>query len=430
LNNVISFAGIFILIAFCWAISSNRRMVNWKTVASGVGIQIAFALLVFVVPGGSSVFLFLNDLVVKMLDGVSAGSRFVFGRLALPPGAVDASGQESLGFFIAFQALPTIIFFASLMGLLYYVGLLPRLIKLFSRIFTRIMGISGAESLCAASNIFVGVESATTVRPYIERMTRSELCTMLSVGMGTIASSVMGFYVFILQAKFPTIAGHLISASVLSAPAAIVVSKMLVPEEGKPVTLGVDVEPEYDRDSTAIESVIKGANDGLKLVFGIVALLIALIGLVTIADTLLIWIGGLIGAGDKLSLESILGYVAYPFTLAIGVPQADAMEIARLIGERMVVTEVKAYQDLAVLMAEGRLTDPRSAVIATYALCGFAHVASMAIFVGGISAIVPSRLKDISGLGFRALIAATIACLMTAAVAGTFYTSTSVIFGG
>lgn len=430
MHNLTSFAGIFIIIAFCWAISANRRMVRWKTVASGIALQIVFALLVFVVPGGSSVFLFLNDLVVKMLDGASAGSRFVFGRLALPPGAVDASGQESMGFFLAFQALPTIIFFSSLMALLYYIGLLPRLIKLFSRVFTRFMGISGAESLCAASNVFVGVESATTVRPYIERMTRSELCTMLSVGMGTIASSVMGFYVFILQGQFPTIAGHLISASVLSAPAAIVVSKMLVPEDGRPVTLGMDVEPEYDRDSTAIESVIKGANDGLKLVFGIVALLIALIGLVTLADSLLVWIGGSLGMGDKLSLESVLGYVAYPFTLAIGVPQPDAMEVARLIGGRMVVTEVKAYQDLAVLMSEGRLTEPRSAVIATYALCGFAHVASMAIFVGGISAIVPSRMRDVSGLGVRALIAATLACLMTAAVAGTFYSKTSVIFGG
>lgn len=428
--NLVSLAGIFVLIGFCWAISSNRRMVNWKTVASGIALQMGFGLLVFVVPGGSSVFLFLNDLVVSMLDGASAGARFVFGSLALPPGAVDASGQKSMGFFLAFQALPTIIFFASLMSLLYYIGLLPRLISAFSGIFTRVMGISGAESLCAASNIFVGVEAATTVRPYIERMTRSELCTVLSVGMGTIASSVMGFYVFILQGQFPTIAGHLISASVLSAPAAIVVSKLLVPEDGRPVTLGLNVEAAYERDSTAIESVIKGANDGLKLVFGIVALLIALIGLVSITDGLLIWLGGLMGMGGGLSLESLLGYAAYPFTLAIGVPPADAMEIARLIGERVVVTEVKAYQDLAVLMSEGALSDPRSAVIATYALCGFAHVASMAIFVGGISAIVPSRMKDISALGARALIAATLACLMTAAVAGAFYSKASIIFGG
>ncbi len=261
-------------------------------------------------------------------------------------------------------------------------------------------------------------------------MTRSELCTVLTAGMATIASNVLALYVFILKGQFPTIAGHLVSASILSAPAAIVMSKVLLPETEKPVTLGVEVKPHYERESSIMEAIINGANAGLKLIFGIVALLIAFLGILALFDSGLGWLGEFVGIKTELSFTVILGYVFYPFALVIGVPSADAMEVAKLIGERVVATEVKSYQDLAVLLSDGALKEPRSAFLATYALCGFAHVASLAIFVGGIAALVPERTKDLSGVGFRALLAATLACLMTAAVAGTFYTQGSILLGG
>jgi CNT family concentrative nucleoside transporter len=426
--NAISFAGVFVLMGIAWLFSERRGVVNWRVVGWGVGLQMLFASFLFLVPAGRTAFLAVNVGVVRLLDSASAGTQFLFGRLALPPGARDATGQESLGFILAFQALPTIVFFASLMAVLYHIGLMPWLIRQFSRLFTRLMRISGAESLCAASNIFVGVESAVTVRPYLARMTRSELATVLTVGMATVASSVLALYVFILRLTFPTIAGHLVSASILSAPAAIVMSKFLVPETGEPVTLGREVRPEGAGDSSVIEASIRGANEGLKLVLGIVALLIAFLGMVALADMLLAGAGRAAGF-EGLSLTLLLGYVFYPFALVIGVPPADALAVARLIGERVVATEVKSYQDLAELMRTGALTDPRSAFVAAYALCGFAHVASLAIFVGGVSALVPERTRDLSALGLRALVAATLACLMTASVAGTFYRAGAGLLG-
>jgi CNT family concentrative nucleoside transporter len=430
MQNLVSFSGIPVILLIAWALSTDRRTVNWRAVLWGLGIQLVFAVFIFVLPAGTTFFLFLNDVVVSLLESAGAGTRFLFGRLALPPGETGEGGESSLGFVLAFQALPTIIFFASLVSALYYTGLMPWLIKKFSSLFTRLMRISGAESLCASSNIFVGVESALTVRPYLEKMTRSELCTVLAVGMASIASNVLALYVFILKGQFPTIAGHLVSASFLSAPAAVVVAKLMVPETSTPETLGVEVEPHYEKDSSIMEAIIRGANEGMKLVLGIAALLIAFLGIVALIDSILQGAGGLVSEDLDLSLAGILGYVFYPFALIIGVPPADAMEIARLIGERTVVTEVKAYQDLAKLMADGALEHPRSAFLAAYALCGFAHVASLAIFIGGISALVPGRTRDLSALGLRALVIATLACLMTASVAGTFFSESSILLGG
>jgi CNT family concentrative nucleoside transporter len=428
--NFVSFLGIFILMAFAWAFSTNRKVINLRVILWGVGLQLLFALFIFVAPGGANVFLFINDVVIKVLDNASAGTRFVFGRLALPPGTTNEFGEESIGFILAFQALPTIIFFASLVAALYYIGVMPRLIRIFSYAFTRLMRISGAESLCASSNIFVGVESAVTIRPYLEKMTRSELCTILTVGMSSIASSMMALYGFILQGQYPTIAGHLVSASILSAPAAVVMSKLLMPETESPETLGQDIKPFYEKESSIIEAIIKGANEGMKLVLGIVALLMAFLGIVALIDSLLTGAGGLVGVKFDMSLTGLLGYLFYPFALVIGVPPADAMEVARLLGQRTVMTEVKGYQELAVLLQNGALESPRSAFLSAYALCGFAHVASLAIFVGGIAALVPKRIGDLSALGPRALVAATLACLMTAAVAGTFFRSGSILLGG
>jgi CNT family concentrative nucleoside transporter len=431
--NLISFTGIFILMGCAWLFSANRRVINWRVIVWGCLLQLLFALFIFVVPAGAEAFRFINDALVKVIDVASAGTKFIFGRLALPPGTTNEWGEKSLGFIFAVQVLPQIIFFASLMAVLYYIGLMSWIVRLFAKIFTKLMRVSGAESLCTASNIFVGIESATTIRPYLEKMTRSELCTILTAGMATIASTVLAIYILILQKQFPTIAGHLVSASFLSAPAAIIMSKIMLPETETPETLGMDVHPYYERESSLIESIINGANAGLKLAVGVVALLIAFLGLVALIDFIFtgagVRINEIAGVNIDWSLKGLLGYVFYPFTLIIGVPPADAFEISKIIGERAIVTETKSYMDLAVLISKGALRHPRSAFLATYALCGFAHVASLAIFVGGTAALVPERTSDLSAVGPRALLAATLACLMTASVAGTFFNGGSILLG-
>ncbi len=429
--NLVSFVGIFILLGLAWLFSSNRRNVNYRVIIWALVIQFIFAGFIFLVPSGSKVFLYLNDVVVKVLDSASAGSEFLFGRLALSPGKTDQYGQESLGFFLAFQALPTIIFFSALVSILYYYNIMQRVIKVFSYTFTKLMRISGAESLSAASNIFVGVESSLTIKPYLDKMTRSEICTVLTAGMATVSSNILALYVFSLQNQFPTIAGHLISASILSAPAAIVMSKLLVPEDGAPETLGTNVDPHYDKDGSLFESIINGAENGVKLIIGIVALLIAILGLVALLDLIVGGVGfhinGFIGINIDWSLKGFMGYLFYPLTLIIGVPYTDAYTISKIIGERTIVTEVVSYNDLAYAIENGLLKHPRSSIITAYALCGFAHIASMAIFVGGVAALAPSRKKDIAAMGFRALIAATLACLITACIAGVFFSSNSIL---
>ncbi len=431
--NLVSFLGIFVLAFVAWLFSSDRKTVNWRVVAWGIGLQLVFAFFVFVVPAGSRVFLFVNDVVVKVLDSAQSGARFLFGRLALAPGTTNEAGEGSLGYFLIFQGLPTIVFFAALLELLYYVGVMPFFIRLFARIFSRTMRISGAEALSVSSNIFVGVESSLVVKPHLASMTASELATIITAGMATIASTVLAVYVVFLNPLLPTIAGHLVSASIIAAPAAIVMAKLVIPEVGKPKTLGRDVQPAYGRDENVVVAIIKGANDGLKLLGGIVALLLAVLGLLALLDMVLGWAGGglnrLLGWHFEWSLKSLLGYLMYPLTACLGIPPADILPVSKLLGERAVATEVVAYQHLADLMKAGGLVSGRSAIIASYALCGFAHFASLAIFVGGTGALAPSRLKDISRVGLRALLAATLACLMTGAVAGTFYTGGSLLFG-
>lgn len=429
--NLISFAGIFVLMGLAWLFSSNKKNINFRVIIWALVIQFTFAGFIFLVPSGSKVFLYLNDVVVKILNSASAGSEFLFGRLALPPGTTDQYGQESLGFFLAFQALPTIIFFSALVSILYYYNIMQKVIKVFSTAFTRLMRISGAESLSAASNIFVGVESSLTIKPYLDRMTRSEICTVLTAGMATVSSNILALYVFSLQSQFPTIAGHLISASILSAPAAVVMSKLLIPEDETPETLGTNVDPYYEKDGSLFESIINGSENGVKLIIGIVALLIAILGLVALLDLIIggvgVHINNFMGINIDWSLKGFMGYLFYPLTLVLGVPYTDAFTVSKIIGERTIVTEVVSYNHLAYAIENGLLKDPRSSIVTAYALCGFAHVASMAIFVGGVAALAPSRKKDIAAMGFKALVAATLACLMTACIAGVFFFSGSIL---
>lgn len=431
--NILSLAGILFLSFLAWLFSPRKKIINWKVVGWGLGLQLFLAFFVFLVPAGGKIFLAVNEVVVRLLDSATAGVKFLFGRLALPPGTSSESGEASLGFILAFQALPTVVFFAALVGALYYLRVMPFIIRLFARVFTRLMKISGAEALCVSSNIFVGVESSLVVRPYLQQMTYSELGTILTAGLATIASSVLSVYVMILKSGLPTIAGHLVSASLLSAPAALVTSKLMFPETGQPLTLGLDIKPYYEKEDNLILAIINGAHSGLKLLGGIVALLLAFLGLLALLDLVLGWLGGylnqLLGWSVQWQVSSLLSYVFYPVTLVIGVNPRDAFLVARLLGERVVATELVSYQHLAEMLQSGAFHDPRSSIIASYALCGFAHMASLAIFVGGIGALAPGRLKDLSRLGFKALLAATLACLLTGAVAGVFYNGSSVLLG-
>lgn len=429
--NLVSLLGIIAMMGFGWLFSWDKKNINFRVIIWGTLFQFVFALVIFVFPAGTKIFLVLNDGVLKLIEASAAGPEFLFGRLGISPGDTNQMGEKSMGFFLAFQALPTIVFFSALMSLLYYFNILPFLIRIFARFFTRSMKISGAESLAAASNIFVGVESSLTIKPHLESMTRSELGTVLTAGMATVASNVMAIYVFSLQKTFPTIAGHLISASILSAPAAIVMAKIIMPENGTPDTMGEDIHPHYEKDSGVFEAIINGSNQGVKLIIGISALLLSVLGLVTLADMIIGGVADIISCCVKdnfnWTLRGIFGYIFYPFTLAMGVPPGDAYQVSQIIGERIIVTEVASYQDLARAISKGLIKEKRSIMIAAYALCGFAHIASLSIFIGGIAGIAPSRTADLAKVGPRALLAATLATLMTGAVAGIFFTETPIL---
>lgn len=431
-SRLISVFGFVIILLIAWSFSVNRKVINWRVIVWGVVLEILFASFIFLLPFGTQLFMVVNDLVNGVLDSATFGIRFLFGRLGLPPGTVSETGETSIGFILALQAFPTIVFFAALVGILYYLGIMQKIIRVFSLLFTKLMRISGAESLSASSNIFVGVESGLVIKPFLKTMTRSEINTILTAGMATIASSMLAVYIMMLKSDFPSIAGHLVSASIMNAPAAIIISKLLYPETETPETLGKDIKPQYEKESNIFETVINNANSGVKLIVGIAALLLAVLGLMTLVDKIFVLFGtqinSLLSMNIDWTLKGLLGYVFYPITLVIGIPINEAVEISKIIGERLIVTEVTSFKDLAVLTSTG-VVSPRTVVITTYALTGFASIASMAIFVGGFSAIAPERVKDISKLGFRALLGATLATLLTASLAGVFFSSSSILLG-
>ncbi len=425
--NLVSAGGFVILITLCWVLSSDRQRVNWKTVLVGSGLMLVLALAVFIFPPGRRFLWVVNQAVVALIGYSQSGIAFLFGPLAKAPGQ-----PGSIGFILAVQSLPTIVFFMALMALLYYLKVMPLVVRGFAWVFMRLLGTSGAESLAASSSIFVGIETTGAIRPFMANLTRSELMTLMTTLMATVAASTLAVYVGFLHDQFPQIAGHLVSASVLSAPAAIVVSKLLVPETGSPATLGRMDKVEPPSEGGLMGAIITGANDGVKLVVGIVALLLAFLGLLALVNGILALIGRIFPASwglGGLSLQSILQWVFWPFAVLMGVPLHDGPGVARLLGERVILTEVVAYQHLAAAMKQGVIHDARSLVIASYALCGFTHVASMAIFVGGITALIPTRAREVARLGFRALLGAILATMLTGCLAGMFYTGQSILFG-
>jgi CNT family concentrative nucleoside transporter len=416
IHHALSLVGFVIFAGIAWLLSSNRRKIAWKTIAWAVALQLLIGLIIFRLPVSHRILLWLNDAVLVLLNASKSGSVFLFGPLAASPGE-----SGSVGFILVFQVLPVVIFFAAFTAMLYHLRVLQVFVRLFARLFHRTMKISGAESLSSAANIFVGIESALVVRPYLEKMTRSELLLILTTGMATVASSTLGVYVAFLTGVFPQIAGHLISASILAIPACVVVAKLLIPETETPETLAaVPPEDESSRSKNLIGAIIQGAMDGLRLAAGITALIIAILGIVALVDKILGTASSWLGMSEPLSFVRILGWVFYPFAFLLGMQTSDVPIAARLLGERVILTEVFSYNHLAQLISNGQITDPRTVVILSYALCGFAHVAAMAIFVGGTAALAPSRRDDLASLGLRALLAATLATLMTGCVAGMF----------
>jgi CNT family concentrative nucleoside transporter len=417
--NAVSLVGLVALGALAWLAGGCRRPVPWRTIVGASALMLLLGIVVFWLPPTRTALVAINDLVLALLSGSAAGAEFLFGPLAAGPGSTSSAGEPSVGFVLAAQVLPAVIFFAALMALLYHLRLIQPVVRVFARAFHRTLGLSGAEALSGAANIFFGVEATTAVRPFLERMTRSELLMLLACGMANAASTTLAVYVLFLRDTFPQIAGHLVSASVISIPAAALASKLMLPETERPETLGVvPALDEGERDGSSMAALARGAWDGLRLAAGIATLLIAVLGLVAIFDLALARVSGLFGA--SIGLRDLLGWLFTPLVALLGIEGGDLREAGRLLGERAVLTEIPAYRDLAELARSGAVS-PRTLLVLSYALCGFAHVASMGIFVGGVAALAPSRRDDLAAVGPRALVAATIATLMTGALAGLFY---------
>ena len=425
-QNIIALIGIAIFMFIAWLFSRDVKRVNCRLLFWGLAFQIFFALFVFRTTAGQNLFGDINIIVIAIVDAALEGPKFVFGSLADPA----ASAQNGIGFLLFFQGLATILVISALLAVLYHVGIMTRILKFFSAVFSKLTNVSGAESLAASANIFVGNESLLAIRPCLPKLTRSELCVVLSCCMATISANVLGLYIGLLRTVFPSIAGHLVSATILSVPAALILAKLAVPETETPETLGIHVEPHVERENSLIEAVLSGGETGFKMVVGITSMLIAVVGLLAIVNVFVAWCGNqmnpLFGFIGNWSIEGTLAHVFCPFAWLMGVPWGDVPTVAQLLGTRMIATEIPAYLSLSQLIAENAI-EPRSAVIATYALCGFAHIPSLAIYVGGAVALAPNRKSDIAAIAWKALFIATLACLLTGAMAGLFCDDSTIL---
>jgi CNT family concentrative nucleoside transporter len=428
--NVISLLGWCVLCALAWAIGGLKRPIPWRTVLGSTVLTFGLGAVVFLVPLSRRVLLVLNDVILVALGSSTKGAEFLLGPLALSPGQATAAGEPSIGFVLAAQVLPAVIFFAAVMGVFHHLGLIAPVVRFFARIFHRTLELSGAEALTGSVHMFFGVETAAAIRPYLPTMTRSELLVVLSSNLSTVASTTLAVYVIFLKDAFPQIAGHLLSASLLSIPCSVLAAKLMMPETGEPVTRGkVPEMAAAEHHGSVMGALAAGAWDGLKVAAGITTILIAILGLVGVFDVILAQASGLMFSdSEPLSLARILGWLFVPVAWLLGFEPGDVQLAGRLLGQRLVLTEVVSYQELGLLAAENRFS-PRSLVVLSYALCGFAHVGGMGIAVGGFGALAPERLDDLAGLGFRALAAATLATLLTGCVAGLFYHGQSGLLG-
>jgi len=430
--------GLAVLLLICVLLSSSRKNINWRLIGGGILLQFILAIAILRVEFIYDVFQWISDRFVELLGFADAGAQFVFG--AWPDNAQiqttveNADGdfvQESftIGYMFAFKVLPTVVFFSAFSALLYYLGILQKIIYVIAWMLTKFMQLSGAESLAAAANVFVGqTEAPLVIKPYLEKMTRSEIACVMVGGFATIAGGVFALFVSLIGPEF---AIHFLTASIISAPAAIVVAKILTPEVNRQAIDRSVKVPKEKLGNNLLDAISIGTVDGVKLAVNVGAMLLVIIALVALVNGILGWVGGLVGLNeliatntngtfDSLSLEYMLGLLFAPLAWVIGVPWQDATLVGQLLGKKMAINEVVAYVDLKQMISDGSgvsLTN-KSIMIATYALCGFANFSSIGIQIGGISAIAPSQRKTLTELGLKAMIGGTIAALMTATIAG------------
>lgn len=395
IERFISLAGLLVFIGVALLLSDDRRGVSARLILWGVGLQFLLGVIILKTTLGLVVFDMARVVMTKILDFTEYGAVFLFGTLTTDP---------TVGAFVAFRVLPTIIFVSSLMGVLCYFRVIQTIVRAMGWVMQRTMRVSGAESFAAASFVFMGIEAITGMKQYIQGMTRSELFTLMTCFMATIAGSVMAAYV-----SFGASAGHLLAASVMSAPAAIVVAKLMVPETGMPQTTGSTVVEYDNEDVNVLEAAANGAQEGLKLALTIGAMLLAFVSLIGALDFML--------KGINVSFEMLMGYLFTPVAFIMGVPWEDCYEVGGLLGIKIVFNEFISYQKLQAYIEAGTLA-PRSVTIATYALCSFANLGSLAILIGGIGSIAPEHKKEVARMGLRALVAGCMAGFMTATIAG------------
>ena len=402
MERLIGLAGILVLLCIALAMSNNRKAISWQLVTWGLGIQILFAIIILKTPVGVPFFGAIDIGIKNLLSFSDAGSDFLFKSFRY--GVVE---DPLMNF--AFRILPTLIFFSSLIAVLYHLGIMQFVVKWIARVMQKSMGTSGSETLCVSGNIFVGqTEAPLLVRPFILKMTKSELMAVMVGGFATVAGGVMAMYVSMLG-NIPGIAGHLLAASIMSAPAALVIAKIIYPETEASDTFG-DLKIALDKkDDNIMEALSRGATNGMKLAANVAAMLVAFVAIIAMVNAIL----GLI----DLSLQQILGWIFSPLAWVMGVPWNEAGIIGSLMGEKLVLTELIAFGDLSELMTTNSISD-RSAIIASYALCGFANFASVGIQLGGIGGIAPERRKDLAKLGLKAMFGGALASWLTATIAG------------
>ena len=401
---LVSVVGAFAMLAFAFALSRDRRSIRWRPVVWGIALQWIAGVVLLRLPIGREMLSAAAAAVQTVLDQSYAGSSFVYGQLGMVRG-----GDTGLGVVFAFQVLPTIVFVASLFSVLYYLGVMQVIVRGLAYVMMRTMGASGAESLVVAASMFMGqTEAPLTIKPFLDRLTESELFTIMVAGMASVSGAILGAYVTIGGVSIE----HLLTAVAMTAPISLVMAKMVVPETGTPVTAGrIDVEIP-NTDANLLDAAANGASDGLKLAANVGAMLIAFIALVALVDAML----GLLPIGDKpLSLAMIVGWLFWPFALLMGTPPSEAFEVGSVLGTRTVLNELVAFERLHTVAAH---LSARSVAICTFAITGFASVASIGILIGGLGGLMPTRRADIARLGVRCLITATLANFASACVAG------------
>jgi len=421
MNDFRGILGILAILGIAYLLSNNKSKINLKLILWGLSLQLFFAILILKVPGGKVVFDFIDSIIKKILDFSVEGSKFLFGNLGNQSmfGPWEANFPNDgtwpgFGFQFAFLVLPTVIFFSSLMSVLYHIGIMQKVVKFITKIMQRTMGTSGAETASISANIFVGqTEAPLVIKPFISKMTKSELAAIMTGGFATVAGGVMAAYVLMLSNVIPGIAGHLMAASIMSAPAALVIAKIIYPETSIPETSKEDIQlSQVSDEENFLEALGNGASEGMKLALNIAAMLIAFLSVIALFN----WLLSLISFGETiLTIELILGYLFMPLAFLMGAPWSEAQILGSLMGQKLVLTEFIAYGNLASLSDQ---LSVRTATIAAYALCGFANFASIGIQLGGIGSIAPDRKKDLAKLVTKAMLGGALASFLTATIAG------------